>query len=117
MGDTVVTENCCSAPGASVLDDGERRMFVERAFWLEWATVAWMAVEAAVAIGSGIAAHSLSLIAFGVDSAIELVSAGVLIWRLTVELKRGQKFSEAAERTASRTGGFLLFALAAYVVA
>jgi len=48
---------------------------------------------------------------------IELISAGVLIWRLTVELRHGQVFSEHAERVASRIGGGLLFALAAYVVA
>ena len=75
-----------------------------------------MAIEAAVAIISGVAAHSLSLLAFGVDSIIELVSAGVLVWRLTVELQHGEAFSEAAERAASRIGGALLFALAAYVV-
>jgi len=45
------------------------------------------------------------------------VSAGVLLWRLIIELRRGQAFAEAAERTASRVGGALLFALAAYLVA
>jgi hypothetical protein len=54
------------------------------------------------------------LLAFGLDSVIELASAGVLMWRLSVELRHGQKFSEAAERLASRIGGGLLFALAAY---
>ena len=39
------------------------------------------------------------------------------MWRLTVELRHGQKFSERAERSASRIGGALLFALAAYVTA
>ena len=48
--------------------------------------VAWMLIEAAVAIGSGIVAHILSLIAFGADSLIELASAGVLLWRLDVEM-------------------------------
>jgi divalent metal cation (Fe/Co/Zn/Cd) transporter len=75
-----------------------------------------MVVEAGVAIGAGIAARSVTLLAFGIDSVIELASAGVLIWRLTIELRRGQSFAEAAERTASRIGGALLFALAAYVV-
>jgi len=46
----------------------------------------------------------------------ELASAGVLIWRLSVELKHGRAFSEDAERIASRIAGGLLFALAAYVV-
>jgi hypothetical protein len=45
---------------------------------LEWLTAVWLVIEAVVAIGSGIAANSLSLIAFGADSLIELVSAGVL---------------------------------------
>lgn len=90
---------------------------IAHAFRLEWLTIGWMLIEAAVAIGSGIAAGSVVLLAFGLDSIIELISAGVLIWRLSVELRRGQAFSEKAERTASRIGGGLLFALAAYVVA
>jgi divalent metal cation (Fe/Co/Zn/Cd) transporter len=57
------------------------------------------------------------LLAFGHDSVIELASASVLMWRLSVELRHGQKFSETAERIASRIGGGLLFALAAYVTA
>jgi divalent metal cation (Fe/Co/Zn/Cd) transporter len=40
----------------------------------------------------------------------------VLIWRLTIELHYGQGLAESAERLASRIGGALLFALAAYVV-
>ncbi len=61
-------------------------------------------------------AGSLTLTAFGLDSVIELVSAGVLIWRLTDELRRGEEFSRRAERIASRSGGALLFVLAAYIV-
>ena len=94
----------------------ERASRVRLAFRLEWVTAAWMIVEAAVAIGSGIAAHSLSLIAFGADSVIELMSAGVLLWRLDVEMRRGEDFSEAAEHRASKIAGALLFALATYVV-
>jgi len=74
-----------------------------------------MAVEAVVALAAGAVADSLMLVAFGLDSVIELVSAGVLMWRLSVELRHGQIFSEHAERIASRIGGVLLFALAAYV--
>jgi divalent metal cation (Fe/Co/Zn/Cd) transporter len=95
----------------------ERAVLVQRAFWLEYLTIAWMIIEAAVAIGSGIVAGSLTLLAFGIDSLIELASAGVLVWRLTVELRHGRAFAEQAERTAFRIGGVLLFALAAYVVA
>ena len=90
---------------------------IHQAFWLEYLTLACMTVEAAVAIASGICANSLTLVAFGIDSTIELASAGILVSRLTVELRRGQMFAESAERIASRVGGGLLFVLAAYVVA
>ena len=93
-----------------------RAALVREAFRLEYLTIGWMVIEAAVAIGAAVAAGSITLLAFGIDSLIELASAVVLIWRLTVELRRGQSFAEFAERVASRIGGALLFALAAYIV-
>jgi divalent metal cation (Fe/Co/Zn/Cd) transporter len=108
---------CCGGQARAALPTPERAALIRRAFRLEWLTVAWMIVEGAVSITAGIAAGSLTLTAFGIDSVIELASAGVLIWRLNVELRHGQAFSESAERTASKIGGALLFALAAYIVA
>ncbi len=99
-----------------VASQAARSKLICRAFCLEWITAAWMLIEAAVAIGSGVAAHSLSLIAFGADSLIELASAGVLLWRLNVEIRHGADFPENIEHRASRIGGALLFTLAAYVV-
>jgi divalent metal cation (Fe/Co/Zn/Cd) transporter len=95
----------------------DRAALIRAAFLLEWITVVWMTIEAAVALASGVAAHSITLLAFGLDSVIELASAGVLIWRLAVELRHEQDFSEQAERLASKIGGGLLFALAVYVIA
>jgi hypothetical protein len=95
---------------------GFEPFLIRQAFRLEWLTVAWMVIEALVAIGSGVIAGSLTLTAFGLDSVIELISAGVLIWRLSEELRRGQEFSTHAERIASRSGGALLSALAVYIV-
>jgi len=94
----------------------ERQLDVREAFWLEWLTIGWMTIEVIVAIASGIAAGSLVLVAFGLDSVIELASAGVLIWRLSVELRHGSQFSERAERIASRIAGSLLLLLAGYLV-
>jgi hypothetical protein len=94
----------------------ERKVLIQQAFRLEWLTVAWMVIEALVTIGSGVIAGSLTLTAFGLDSVIELISAAVLTWRLTEELRRGEAFSRHAERIASRGGGTLLFALAGYIV-
>jgi divalent metal cation (Fe/Co/Zn/Cd) transporter len=103
--------------GMSITQAAERTDLVRQAFWLEWLTIAWMVIEAAVALWSGYTSHSITLLAFGLDSVIELVSAGVLVWRLTIELRHGQVFSESAEHRASKIGGALLFALAAYVIA
>jgi divalent metal cation (Fe/Co/Zn/Cd) transporter len=94
-----------------------RADLIAQAIRLETLTVCWLAVEAIVAVVSGITAHSLSLVAFGIDSVIELISAFVLLWRLDLERRHGAALSEAAERLASRIGGALLLALAAYVVA
>jgi divalent metal cation (Fe/Co/Zn/Cd) transporter len=101
----------------SASDRPDRTGLIRHAFRLEYATLAWMAIEAVVAIGSAMQANSVSLLAFGIDSLIELASACVLLWRLTVELRRGRRFGEVAERMAGRIAGALLLALAAYVVA
>jgi len=93
-----------------------RSDLIRTALILEWLTLTWVIMEAGVSLWAGLQAHSISLIAFGADSIIEIISACVLLWRLAVELRHGQKFSEDAERRASRIGGALLFALAAYVV-
>lgn len=102
---------------AVIQTEGARRAdLIRTAFILEWITLAWVTLEAAVGIFAALVAHSTSLMAFGIDSVIEALSATVLIWRLTVELRHGEDFSEEAERKASRISAVLLFALAAYVV-
>ncbi len=98
-------------------DISDRAPLIQEAFRVEYVTILWMAVEGAVAIASAITVNSLILLAFGIDSFIELTSACVLMWRLTVELRHGRIFAETAERRASRIGGILLFTLAAYVTA
>jgi divalent metal cation (Fe/Co/Zn/Cd) transporter len=113
----VCADQCCvQAPLVLPLKPSvDREPLIREAFRLEWLTIAWMSVEAVIAIASGIAAGSLVLTAFGLDSLVELASGGVLMWRLSVELRRGQTFSEDAERAASQIAGGLLLVLAAYV--
>src|SRR5215469_96809 len=94
----------------------KRAELIARAFRLEWITAGWMLAEAAIAIGSGLAAQSLTLIVFGADSVIELLSAALLLWRLGVELRQRETFSETTERTAGRAGAALLAALTIYVM-
>ena len=117
----VCKDECCAPPPLVSPKrserSGDRQSSIREAFRLEWLTIGWMTVEAVVGIGAGLTAGSLVLTAFGLDSLIELASAGVLIWRLTIELRRGERFSEETERTASRIAGALLLALAGYVAA
>jgi divalent metal cation (Fe/Co/Zn/Cd) transporter len=75
-------------------------------------TVAWMSAEAAMSLFAAWRARSPALLAFGGDSAIELASAVVVIWRF-----RTSAAQEHAEQRAARLAGVLLFALAACVVA
>ena len=95
----------------------ERTAAIRRAFWLARLSVGWMLIGATVAVGAGIASGSVTLTAFGLDSMIELLSSGVVIWRLTVELRQGRHLAEEIERIAGRLAGGLLFVLAAYIIA
>jgi divalent metal cation (Fe/Co/Zn/Cd) transporter len=94
----------------------DRPAVLRRAIALEWFAVAWMIVEGVVGVWAGVSVHSLSIFAFGIDSVIELASAGVLLWRLIAELRQQAAFAEVTEQTARRVAGALLLALAAYVV-
>src|SRR5277367_802909 len=73
-------------------------------------TLVWMTVEAVVSLGAAWTARSPALLGFGGDSAVELLSAGVVLWRF-YSPSRG----EHAERQAARIAGRLLFVLAAFV--
>lgn len=90
---------------------------MRRGLRIEFLSLGWMGIEAAVGIGAGIAAHALALQAFGVDSVIELVSGGILIWRLRVEVNGAvPERVAAAERRANGMVGWLLVALSAYIM-
>ncbi len=71
----------------------------------------WMFVEALVSVSAACIARSPALMAFGGDSAIELLSAAVVLWRFRVHATH-----EHAETRAAQVAGVLLFVLAAYVV-
>lgn len=47
---------------------------------LEWATILWNTGEVFVTIGLGIASGSIALVAFGLDSLIEIFASGVVVW-------------------------------------
>jgi len=81
-----------------------------RGFTLEYATMAWMVAEAAVAITAGVLASSIALTGFGLDSVIEFFAAIIVVWQL-----RGE--GEDRETPAVRLIAATFFALAAYLTA
>ena len=91
----------------------ERDRLVRRGLWLAALTIAWNVIEAVVAIGAGIAAGSLALVAFGFDSIIEVLSAFVVVWQFRGELRGG--YDEDRERRALKAIAVTFFVLAAYV--
>src|SRR5947209_13547502 len=85
--------------------------------WIELLTVVWMTGEAGVALAVGFATRSVSLQGFGIDSIVELLAGGILLWRLLVEQRGGSvERIEHAERQASWVTAISLFALAVYIV-
>jgi divalent metal cation (Fe/Co/Zn/Cd) transporter len=84
---------------------------------LEVITVVWMAFEAVLAIGAGIAARSVLLTAFGFDSVIELVSGVTLLWWLSARARgSGATRVEGMERRATQISAVLLVLLCGYLV-
>lgn len=95
----------------------QRPQFLRYGYFLELITVGWNIIEGIVAVAAGTQAHSVALVAFGVDSFIETTSAAVVGWRLRDELRgRAPEDAERVERRAARIAGALLLLLAAYIV-
>src|SRR5215470_2686511 len=83
---------------------------VRLGIWIEVVTIAWMTIEASIAIITGYMTRSVSLQGFGIDSVIELVAGGILLWRLQVEQRGGTTgMIEKAERRAAWVTAFSLF--------
>jgi divalent metal cation (Fe/Co/Zn/Cd) transporter len=96
-----------------------RAVDVGLALSLTYITIGWMTVEALASLLLGWSSECLLLEAFGIDSVVELFSAGVLLWRLKVEANgvATAEHVEAAEKRAARWIGYSLYALVVYVIA
>jgi divalent metal cation (Fe/Co/Zn/Cd) transporter len=90
-----------------------RAQAVRRATLLNRVTIGWNVVEGVVALAAGVAAGSVALVGFGLDSAVEVSAAAVLAWRLRQE-RRGGCMAEF-DRRATRAIAVCFAALAAYV--
>lgn len=94
---------------ATALSATERTRLGRRAQLLAGASVAYNVIEAFIAIGAGIAAGSVSLIGFGLDSIVEVSSGLIILWQFRHALP------ESRERQALKLMALAFFGLAAYV--
>jgi len=81
---------------------------------LEAVSLLYNLAEAVVGVWAGVAAGSVALVGFGLDSVVESSSAAILLWRFSTE-RRGVRSAEEAERRAVRLVALAFFALAGYV--
>lgn len=97
------------------MDKGSSEFLALRrtALVLVWAGELWNVLEAIVALWSGVGAGSAALVAFGLDSLLELFAGGVLIWHLSSEWKGAE--NAGAERRAHRLVGITFLVLAGYI--
>jgi divalent metal cation (Fe/Co/Zn/Cd) transporter len=91
----------------------DRQVIARRGMRLEYFTIAWNSLEGIVGVVAGLIAGSISLVGFGVDSFIEVISGAALMWRMSVDAE--EQYRERIERVTLRIVGACFLALAAYV--
>ena len=92
------------------LSAATRRLLLQRGLRLEYATLAWNVVGSVLMLVAAVAARSVALAGFGLDSVIEIVASAMVIWQLKGSAK-------ARERTALRVIGVAFVVLALYIAA
>jgi len=97
-----------------LVNESARRRLRKWALLLVWIGEIWNIAEAGVALWSARNASSVALLAYGLDSLIELFAGGVLIWHLSREW-REREHEEASERKAQKLVGITFFLLSAYI--
>ncbi len=91
-----------------------RREIALRGKRLEYFTIAWNSLEGLVALIAGVIAGSISLVGFGIDSFVEVVSGATLLWRMSVDSDAESR--ERNEKLSLRIVGVCFIALAVYVL-
>lgn len=96
----------------------DRTALLKHACRLEYLTVGWNVVEGVIAVTASLAAGSVALLGFGLDSFVESTSGLILLWRLSKEQRSTEASAEDIERIdrrAHRLVGATLLLLAAYI--
>jgi len=102
------TDSCCSPPDAK---DAAWHSAAQRAKLLSWLSLGYMALEGAVAIAAAVAASSVALLGFGLDSAIEGFASIIIVWRFS----GSRTLSETAEARAGKAVAITFYLLAPYI--
>jgi divalent metal cation (Fe/Co/Zn/Cd) transporter len=98
-------------PGRRPAQTAERAKLQRQVRWLAWGGIGWHVIEFAIALFAGIAASSIALIGFGIDSLIESLAGLIVLWLFT-----GSRIgSRKAERRAQQMVAASFYVLAAYV--
>jgi cation diffusion facilitator family transporter len=87
-----------------------------QALRLAYFTIAYNVVECLLALTAGVLAGSIALVGFGLDSLVESLSGGVMIWRFARHETMSPQEDERLERRAVKLVGYFFFVLAAYVL-
>ena len=95
--------------------DNTQRLY-RKGLFLEYFTVIYNILEAAVSIVFGSIAGSIALVGFGLDSVVESLSGLILIWRLKRHGKVSAEAEERIEERARKLVGATFFILGAYIL-
>jgi divalent metal cation (Fe/Co/Zn/Cd) transporter len=98
-------------PETAAVTIGERALLVRRVKHISWLSLVWMTAEGVIGVWAGIAANSIALIGYGIDSTIAGIGSLVVIWRFT----GGRAQSDAAEERAQKIVAVTFFLLAPYI--
>ena len=95
-----------------IIDSGTYK----KALLLSYFTVGYNFLEGVVSILAGLLAGSIALIGFGLDSFVESLSGGVMVWRLSKHGEISLEEEEKIEAKAIRLIAYTFFILGAYVL-
>ncbi len=87
----------------------------KKALRLAWFTVAYNVAECLLSLLAGALAGSIALVGFGLDSLLEALSGGVMIWRFSQRRGRSPAAEARLERRAVQIIGYSFFILAFYI--